>query len=62
MEWLQADLNTLKRYAPDIFAGGLDANKDTTKVKIQAALKALSELQEDVNVLKTELESINTEA
>ena len=60
MEWLQADINTLKRYAPDIFSGGMDANQDTTKVQIQAALKALSELQEDVNILKTELESLNT--
>jgi len=61
MEWLQADLNTLKRYAPDIFAGGLDANNDNTKVKIQASLKALLELQDDVNVLKTTLEAITTE-
>jgi hypothetical protein len=62
MEWLQADINTLKRYAPDIFSGKMDANQDSTKVQIQAALKSLSELQEDVNILKTELESINTKA
>lgn len=61
MEWLQADLNTLKRYAPDIFAGGKDANQDITKTYIQAALKSLSELQDDVNVLKTALEAITTE-
>ena len=61
MEWLQADLNTLKRYAPDIFAGGLDANEDITKTYIQASLKALSELQDDINVLKTALEAITTE-
>jgi len=62
MEWLQADINTLKRYAPDIFSGKMDANQDSTKVQIQAALKSLSELQEDVNILKTSLESINTKA
>jgi hypothetical protein len=62
MEWLQADINTLKRYAPDIFAGGMDANENSTKERIQAGLKSLSELQEDVNVLKTSLESINTKA
>lgn len=59
MEWLQADVNTLKRYAPDIFAGGLDVNKDTTKAYIQAGLKSLSELQDDINVLKTALEQIS---
>jgi hypothetical protein len=62
MEWLQADINTLKRYAPDIFAGGLDANENSTKAKIQAALKAVSELQDDITTLKTSLESINTKA
>lgn len=62
MEWLQADVNTLKRYAPDIFAGGLDANKDSTKEYIQAGLKSLSELQDDINVLKTALESITKES
>ena len=62
MEWLQADVNTLKRYAPDVFAGGKDANEDSTKAYIQAALKSLSELQDDVNVLKTALEAITTEA
>lgn len=61
MEWLQADVNTLKRYAPDIFGGGLDANKDSTKAYIQAGLKSLSELQDDINVLKTALESITKE-
>ena len=59
MEWLQADVNTLKRYAPDIFAGGLDLNKDTTKLIIQAALKAISELQEDIDMLKTQLELLS---
>lgn len=61
MEWLQADVNTLKRYAPDIFAGGKDANEDSTKAYIQAGLKSLSELQDDINVLKTALESITKE-
>ena len=59
MEWLQADLNTLKRYAPDIFAGGLDANTDSTKVKIQAALDSIAEIQDDITNLKTILETIN---
>lgn len=58
MEWLQADVNTLKRYAPDIFAGKLDANEDSTKAYIQAALKAISEVQDDINILKTELSKI----
>jgi hypothetical protein len=62
MEWIQADINTLKRYAPDIFAGGMDANEDSTKAKIQAALKALSELQDDITTLKTILESLNNKA
>lgn len=61
MEWLQADVNTLKRYAPDVFSGGLDANEDSTKEYIQAGLKSLSELQDDINVLKSALESITTE-
>lgn len=58
MEWLQADVNTLKRYAPDIFNGGGDASKDDVRVNIKAALKAISELEEDINILKTELSKI----
>ena len=59
MEWLQADVNNLKNYTPNIFAGGIDANKDSTRVDIQAALKALFEIQKDIDILKEQLRLLN---
>lgn len=59
MEWLNADCSTLRNYAPDIFAGGMDLNLDNTKVKIQASLDAIAEIQDDITNLKTILETIN---
>lgn len=60
MNWLSSDVVTLREYAPAIFAGGLDLNNDNTKKMLEAALKALSEINDDITNLKTILEEINT--
>lgn len=60
MEWLNADCSTLRTYAPDIFAGGLDLNLQTTQIKIKAALDALIEIEDDVNKLKTILTNLSS--
>jgi hypothetical protein len=60
INWLSSDISTLRQYAPDIFAGGLNLNNDNTKTMLEAALKALSEINDDITNLKTILEEINT--
>lgn len=58
LNWLNGDCSQLRTYAPDIFAGGMDLNLDTTKVKIQAALEAIAEIQDDITNLKTILNNL----
>lgn len=60
INWLSSDISTLRQYAPDIFAGGLNLNNDNTKTMLEAALKALIEINDDITNLKTILEEINT--
>lgn len=62
LNWLNADCSTLRNYAPDIFAGGLDLNLDATKIKVQAALDAIAEIQDDITTLKTILNNLQANA
>lgn len=57
-EWLRGNVNVFNLQSNDIFAGGLDLNLTSTKMKIQASFDALTSIQNNINDLKAILEAI----
>lgn len=55
--WLSVDIQSLQSYAGDLFRGGMDANRPEYASHLQAALKAYSEVLDDINHIYEYLQS-----